>query len=147
MFTKENTIAIGADHGGYTLKQFLIYNLQEAGYTVKDYGTNSEKSVDYPDIAHPLAKDIASGKYKVGILICGSGNGIMMTANKHKNVRAALCWRKEIAELARLHNDANILALPGRFIDFEVALEMVKVFLNTSFEGGRHQKRVDKINL
>ncbi|MEG1572170.1 MAG: ribose 5-phosphate isomerase B [Bacteroidales bacterium] len=147
MFTKEISIAIGADHGGYTLKQFLIYNLQEAGYTLKDYGTDSEKSVDYPDIAHPLAKDISTGKMKVGILICGTGNGISMTANKYKNVRAALCWRTEIAELARLHNDANIIALPGRFIDFEIALEMVKLFLNTSFEGGRHLKRIEKINI
>lgn len=141
------TILIGSDHGGFLLKNYLLANFKSNEYILKDMGCFSEDSVDYPDIAHPLAEKIASGEYEKGVLICGSGNGIMMSANKHKNIRAALCWNKEIVELARLHNNANILVLPGRFIDFPLALDMFNIFLNTPFEGGRHQSRIDKINV
>ncbi len=139
-------IPIGADHAGFSLKQFLINYLQEKGYEVKDHGCFSEDSIDYPDFGHPVAEMVESNPGMLGILICGSGNGINMTANKHQGIRSALCWKKEIAELARQHNDANIIALPARFVSKEEAVEMVEVFLNTSFEGGRHQKRVDKIS-
>lgn len=138
-------IPIASDHGGYEMKQFLIEKLEEAGYEVKDYGTYSTKSVDYPDMIHPLASDIEHGKFPLGIILCGSGNGAQMTANKHPHVRAALCWNEELAKLARQHNDANILALPGRFIPFDLAWRMVQLFLNTPFEGGRHTRRVEKI--
>lgn len=140
-------IPIASDHGGYEMKQFLIEKLQEAGYEVKDYGTNSPESVDYPDMIHPLASAIEKGEYPLGIILCGSGNGAQMTANKHPHVRAALCWNEELAKLARQHNDANILALPGRFIPFDLAWRMVQLFLNTPFEGGRHIRRVEKIEL
>lgn len=146
MFNKEEIIGIGCDHGGFELKDFLLKELTKQGYKLLNYGTNSNDSVDYTDFAHPLAEDISSGKLKIGILICGSGNGISMTANKHPNVRCALCWNKEIALLAKQHNNANIISLPGRFIDFELALDMVKSFLDAEFEGGRHQRRIDKIN-
>lgn len=139
-------IPIGADHAGFSLKQFLINYLQEKGYEVKDHGCFSEDSIDYPDFGHPVAEMVENNPGMLGILICGSGNGINMTANKHQGIRSALCWKKEIAELARQHNDANIIALPARFVSKEEAVEMVEVFLNTSFEGGRHQKRVDKIS-
>lgn len=140
-------IGMASDHAGFELKEYIKKELFSMGYDVKDYGTHSEESVDYPDYAHPLASDISDGKLRIGILICGTGNGISMTANKHRNVRCALCWEPEIARLARQHNDANVLAMPGRFISKEKALESVKVFLDTDFEGGRHQRRVDKINL
>lgn len=139
-------IPIGADHAGFSLKQFLINYLQEKGYEVKDHGCFSEDSIDYPDFGHPVAEMVESNPGMLGILICGSGNGINMTANKHRGIRSALCWKKEIAELARQHNDANIIALPARFVSKEEAVEMVEAFLNTPFEGGRHQKRVDKIS-
>ena len=138
-------IPIASDHGGYEMRQFLIEKLVESGYEVKDYGTDSVESVDYPDMIHPLAKAIEKGEYPIGIILCGSGNGAQMTANKHPHVRAALCWNEELAKLARQHNDANIMALPGRFIPFDLAWRMVQVFLNTSFEGGRHARRVEKI--
>lgn len=138
-------IPIASDHGGYQMKQYLIEKLTEHGYEVVDYGAFSEDSVDYPDMIHPLARDIEEGKYPLGIILCGSGNGAQMTANKHPHVRAALCWNVELAKLARQHNDANILSLPGRFIPFELAWEMVQVFLSTPFEGGRHTRRVEKI--
>lgn len=141
----EHIIPIASDHGGFEMKEFLIEKLKEAGYMVKDFGTYSNKSVDYPDMIHPLASAIEHGEYPLGIILCGSGNGAQMTANHHHNVRAALCWNVELAKLARQHNDANILALPGRFIPNELAWEMVQVFLNTDFEGGRHTKRVEKI--
>lgn len=140
-------IPIACDHGGFIMKQYIIERLQESGYEVKDYGTYSDESVDYPDYIHPLAQDIQDGVYPMGIILCGSGNGAQMTANKHPNVRAALCWNVELGRLARLHNDANILTLPGRFIANELAWEIVQAYLTTDFEGGRHSKRVEKINL
>ena len=139
-------IPIGADHAGFNLKQLLINYLQEKGYEVKDHGCFSEDSIDYPDFGHPVAEMVENNPGMMGILICGSGNGINMTANKHQGIRSALCWKKEIAELARQHNNANIIALPARFVTKEEAVEMVEAFLNTPFEGGRHQKRVDKIS-
>ena len=138
-------IPIASDHGGFEMKQFLIEKLEESGYEVVDYGTHSAESVDYPDMIHPLATAIEKGEYPLGIILCGSGNGAQMTANHHHGVRAALCWNEEIARLARQHNDANILALPGRFVSNELAWEMVEVFLNTKFEGGRHERRIAKI--
>ncbi len=139
-------IAIGSDHGGYKMKQYLKDQLEKEGYSFKDYGTTSEESVDYPDFIHPVARAINNGEYKAGIILCGSGNGAQMTANKYKNVRAALCWNSEQAKLSREHNNANIISLPGRFIDFEEALKMTRIFLSTNFEGGRHIRRVDKIS-
>ncbi len=138
-------IPIASDHGGFTMKSYLIERLKESGYEVKDYGCYSEESVDYPDMIHPLATDIQNGKYPLGIIICGSGNGAQMSANKHPHVRAALCWNVELGKLARQHNDANILSLPGRFISNEMAWDIVRVFLNTDFEGGRHIRRIEKI--
>lgn len=136
-------IAIGSDHAGYELKEYLKENIE--GIEFVDLGTKSEESCDYPDYAHPVAEKVETKSVEFGILICGSGNGISMAANKHKGIRAALCWNKEIAELARQHNDANIVSLPARYVSKEEALEIVKKFLNTPFEGGRHQRRVDKI--
>ena len=138
-------IPIGADHAGFNLKRELIAHLELKGYELKDFGCYSEDSIDYPDYGHPVAAMVEENEGIFGILICGSGNGINMTANKHQGVRSALCWNKELAELARLHNNANIIALPARFITKEEAIEMVDVFFSTAFEGGRHQKRVDKI--
>ena len=138
-------IAIGCDHAGYTLKEKLGTLLKEMNYTVKDLGCYSDQSVDYPDFGHQVAKAVEENTDKKGIVICGSGNGINMSVNKHLKVRGALCWNKEIAELARLHNNANILALPARYLSYEEAEQIVKTFLNTSFEGGRHQRRIDKI--
>jgi ribose 5-phosphate isomerase B len=138
-------IYIGSDHAGFTLKEKVISYLKSAGYEVDDSGTYSEDSVDYPDFAHPVAEKTAAGNESKGILICGSGNGVCMTANKHKGVRAALCWNTDLARLAREHNNANILCLSARFISDEEALDMVNVFLNTPFERGRHTRRVEKI--
>lgn len=138
-------IPIGADHAGFELKEQLITYLTGKGFEVKDYGCHSTDSIDYPDYAHPVADFIESNAGVKGILICGSGNGINMTANKHQGIRAALCWKNEIAELARQHNDANILVLPARFISEEEGKEMVDTFFSTAFEGGRHQNRVNKI--
>ncbi len=140
-------IPIGADHAGFQLKEQVSQYLRDLGYEIKDFGCFSEESIDYPDYAHPVAELIEANPGMRGILICGSGNGINMTANKHSGIRSALCWKKEIAELARLHNNANVLALPARFISMDEAKEMVEVFLTTEFEGGRHQKRVEKIAL
>ncbi len=140
------TIPIGSDHAGFILKEAIIKHLQSKGFELKDYGCYSEESIDYPDYAHPVSEHITSNEGSLGILICGSGNGINMTANKHQGVRSALCWNPEIALLARQHNNANIIAIPARFITIEAALLMVDVFLATSFEGGRHQLRVNKIN-
>ncbi len=145
MFDKNTPLPIASDHGGYEMKQYLIQALEKEGYVIKDMGTNGKDSVDYPDFIHPLAKAVNDGQYPKGIILCGSGNGAQMTANKYPNVRAGLCWTPEQAELIRLHNDANIISLPGRFVSFEDALEMVHLFLNTDFEGGRHQRRVDAI--
>ena len=140
------TIYIANDHAGVELKEAVVKHLEENDYIVINLGTNTLDSVDYPDFAHPLAKAIEEGKAQFGILICGSANGVCITANKHQNVRAALCWKNEIASLARQHNDANVLGLPARFITIEEGIEMVHTFLNTEFEGGRHQGRVDKIS-
>ena len=142
----KETIPIASDHAGYELKQKVIDFLNSKGFEVKDYGTNSPDSVDYPDFAHKVGSDINKGNYRRGIVICGSGNGVQMTVNKYPNVRFALCWNEEIASLARQHNDANILSMPARFIPQELALKIVDIFLNTEFEGGRHQRRVEKIN-
>lgn len=139
-------VPIASDHGGFAMKSFLIENLIAQGWKVMDYGTYSEQSVDYPDFIHPLAADINAGKFELGIILCGSGNGAQMTANKYPYVRAALCWNLEQTVLTRQHNNANIISLPGRFINFEDAWKMVEVFLNTPFEGGRHQQRVEKIS-
>lgn len=140
-------IALGCDHAGFAYKEAVINLLQEHGIEVDNKGTNSLDSVDYPDFVHPVATDVQEGKVDLGIVMCGSGNGVAMTVNKHVGVRAALCWNKELAELARLHNNANVLAIPVRFITEEVALDMVRAFIDTAFEGGRHQRRVDKIDL
>lgn len=139
-------IVIGSDHAGFPVKEIIKNYLKTKGFEVIDHGAYSAESVDYPDFAHKVATDISTGIYERGVLVCGSGNGICMTANKHKNVRAALCWNVEIAELARLHNDANILCIPGRYVNKEEAEKIMEIFLNTSFEGGRHQNRVNKIN-
>lgn len=138
-------IPIGCDHAGFSLKLEIIAFLKEKGFEVKDFGCYSEESIDYADYAHPVADFVESTLGSKGILICGSGNGINMTANKHQGIRAALCWTKEIATLAREHNDANVISLPARFISSEEALKMVEAFFSTDFEGGRHQKRIDKI--
>jgi ribose 5-phosphate isomerase B len=140
-------IPIASDHGGFELKSYLIEQLVLKGYEIKDFGTNNDGSVDYPDFIHPLAREVNNGTYLRGIILCGSGNGAQMVANKYPNVRAALCWNEEIASLARQHNNANILALPGRFITKESGLKMALIFLTTGFEGGRHQNRVEKIGL
>lgn len=138
-------IGIAADHAGYELKGQLIEYLRGQGHEVKDFGTHSTDSMDYPDVAHPLAESIEKGECEWGIAICGTGNGISMTVNKHAGIRAALCWNTEIAALARQHNNANILSLPARFVSEEEALAMLKTFMATPFEGGRHQRRIDKI--
>ena len=139
-------LGIASDHGGYEMKEFIEKKLIESGYQVEDFGSDSDASVDYPDFIHPLASAINKDNLKTGIIFCGSGNGAQITANKYAGVRAALCWNEEQAQLAREHNDANILSLPGRFISFESAWEMVQLFLSTNFEGGRHKTRVDKIS-
>ena len=138
-------IAIGNDHAGPAYKKAIVIFLESKGIIVSNYGTDTEDSVDYPDFIHPVANDVAINKVDLGIIICGSGNGAAMTANKYKEVRAALCWNKELTELARLHNNANILSIPARYTSIPQVLAMVDVFLNTKFEGGRHQTRVDKI--
>jgi ribose 5-phosphate isomerase B len=138
-------IPIGADHAGFELKEKLIKYLKSKGFEIEDFGCYSEDSIDYPDFGHPVAEKVEMNEGMLGVLICGSGNGINMTANKHQGIRSALCWRKDIAQLAREHNNANIIALPARFISEEEAIEMVDVFLSTDFEGGRHQRRVGKI--
>jgi ribose 5-phosphate isomerase B len=146
MLDKTKTIPIASDHGGYEMKEYLKKKLIEEGYNIKDMGTYSSDSVDYPDMIHPLAKSINVGEYKQGIILCGSGNGAQMTANKYPNVRAGLCWTVEQASLIRQHNNANIISIPGRFVNEKLALDMVKTFLNTEFEGGRHLTRVSKIS-
>jgi len=143
---KLKKIAIGCDHAGYELKEYLKNYLIENKIEIEDFGAFSEDSTDYAEYAHMVANSVAEKKSCVGVLICGSGNGISMAANKHSGIRAALCWNIEIAKLARQHNDANILSLPARFISEESAIEIVKVFLEEKFEGGRHQRRVSKIN-
>jgi ribose 5-phosphate isomerase B len=144
---EQKKICIGGDHAGYHLKEQVKLQLLSMAYEVMDYGTFSETSVDYPDFIHPLAEAITKGEFSRGIIMCGSGNGVNMTANKHAGIRSALCWTIDLVSMARQHNDANILALPARYIDEKLALEMVKVFLDTPFEGGRHKVRIDKINI
>lgn len=139
-------ISIGNDHAGTEYKQEITSKLKTAGYDVINHGTNSNESVDYPDFIHPVAKDVEEGKSAFGIIICGSGNGANITANKHQKIRSALCWNTEIVALARQHNNANVLSIPARFVSLKEALEFVDVFLNTPFEGGRHQHRIDKIS-
>jgi ribose 5-phosphate isomerase B len=139
-------ISIGNDHAGPDYKKAIVKHLEEKGIEVINHGTDSFDSVDYPDFVHPVAKDVENGTADFGIIICGSGNGVAMTANKHQKIRAALCWTKEISALARQHNDANIISIPARFTSIVQAVEMVDTFLNTAFEGGRHQNRVDKIS-
>ncbi len=141
------SIGVASDHAGYGLKTKVIKHLESKGCVVHDYGTDSAESVDYPDYAHKLADAVQNGSCHFGIAICGSGNGVNMTVNHHRKVRGALCWTPEIAALARQHNDANIISLPARFIEASIALQMVDVFLSTDFEGGRHQRRVEKIDL
>ena len=141
------TIAIGCDHAGFPLKGPIITMLKSNGIEVLDFGTNSYESVDYPDFVHPVAKAVEQGEAQLGIVICGSGNGVAMTANKHQGIRAAICWTEELAALARQHNDANVLALPARFINPQLALSIVSNFIHAEFEGGRHEKRVRKISL
>jgi ribose 5-phosphate isomerase B len=138
-------IAIGGDHAGYEYKTRMIKSLQDQGYEIKDFGPFSDASVDYPDFVHPLCEAVEKGEFDRGILVCGSGNGVAITANKHQGIRAALCWNKELASLSRQHNDANVLTLPARFIAYELAEELTNIFLITEFEGGRHATRINKI--
>ena len=138
-------LGIACDHAGYEMKEFLVGYLSTKGYEVIDFGTHSEESIDYPDFGHALAEAIEKGELKRGIGLCGSGEGMAMTLNKHQGIRAALVWIPEIAKMTRLHNDANVLVMPGRYIDTETASQIMEEFFNTEFEGGRHQKRIDKI--
>jgi len=140
-------IAIGADHAGYEYKQLAISFLGKKGMNVKDFGTYSTDSADYPDFAHAVAAAVENGEFDSGILFCGSANGVAITANKHKNIRAAVCWTTEISSLARRHNNANIICIPSRFVSEKVSEEMIAAFLETAFEGGRHAKRVEKISI
>lgn len=138
-------ISVGSDHAGFEYKEYIIKILKKEGHTIIDKGPSSGDSVDYPDYAHPVARDVEQKVADFGILVCGSGNGVCITANKHAGIRAALCWTAEIASLARLHNDANILCIPARFISKRLTGNIVRLFLKTEFEGGRHQNRVNKI--
>ncbi len=144
--TATKPIAIGSDHAGFEYKEATKQWLIEKGFTVKDFGTDSLASVDYPDFAHPTALSVESGEAAFGILFCGSANGVAITANKHQGIRAGLCWENEVAKLVRLHNNSNIICIPARFVSLVSAEEMIKTFMNTAFEGGRHGLRVDKIS-
>lgn len=146
LFDLSKPIAIGADHAGVEYKTAIIKFLIEKGYKVSDFGTHTTDSVDYPDFAHPTANSVESNEAAFGILICGSANGVAITANKHQNVRAALCWQNDIAALARQHNNANVICIPARFVAKELAIQMLETFIQTAFEGGRHQTRVSKIS-
>jgi ribose 5-phosphate isomerase B len=139
-------IAIGADHAGFEYKELLKTWLEKNGFTVKDFGTHSLDSVDYPDFSHPVAESVEKSQFDLGVLLCGSANGVAITANKHQGIRAALCWTEEVAALARQHNNANIVCIPARFVSYEDAEKILDRFLNTSFEGGRHERRVEKIS-
>lgn len=145
VFNKKMPLVMGADHAGFRYKAQLKKMLELEGWEVEDKGAFGEDSVDYPDFVHPVAEQVAGGKAAAGVVICGSGNGVCMTVNKHKGIRGALCWNEELAVLARQHNNANVLCIPARFVEAEMAERMVKLFLETAFEGGRHQKRVGKI--
>lgn len=138
-------IAIGCDHAGYLTKEEVKRYLEDEGHQLWDFGTHSEESVDYPDFAHPVAKAVENGEYTYGILFCGSGNGVSIVANKYQGVRSAVCWNDEIARLARLHNDANVCAIPARYVSFHDAKLIAKAFIDSGFEGGRHSRRVEKI--
>ena len=140
-------IAIGCDHAGFPYKKSILALLHSKGVAVRDFGTHSTESVDYPDFAHPVAEEVESENAQLGIVLCGSGNGIAMTVNKHPGIRAAICWSEELARLARQHNDANVLSIPVRFVPEELALAMVDAFLDSEFEGGRHARRVEKIKI
>jgi ribose 5-phosphate isomerase B len=146
MADSSDYIAIACDHAGFECKEYIKLNLSKLGYSFKDFGAYSHESVDYPDMIHPLASAINNGEFIKGIILCGSGNGVAMVANKYPGIRTAICWNEEITKLARLHNDANVIALPARFISMEEACKMALLFLRTSFEGGRHQRRIEKIN-
>ncbi len=143
--TTKYTIAVGSDHAGFELKNDVLVYLLENGHQPQDFGPDSSDSVDYPDYAHKVADSVATGENQLGILICGSGNGVCITANKHQGVRAALAWEPELASLARQHNNANVVCLPARFVSKEVALKIVEAYLSHEFEGGRHENRVNKI--
>ena len=145
-FDLSKPIAIGSDHAGFEIKEDLISFIEGEGLSYKDFGTYNKDSVDYPDFAHPVASAVESGNYAFGILLCGTANGVAITANKHSNIRAAICWGEEIAQLVRKHNDANIICIPGRFIREGDADKMVNIFMTTAFEGGRHLRRVEKID-
>ncbi len=145
-FDYSKPIALGADHAGYAYKDALGQYLQEKGYTIKDFGTHGPDSVDYPDFGHAVANAVQKGEVACGILFCGSGVGVCMAANRHEGVRAAICWENEIARLSRQHNNANVICMPARFIALEYAKQLTDTFLSTEFEGGRHQRRVDKIS-
>jgi ribose 5-phosphate isomerase B len=144
-FDKNKPVAIGSDHAGFAYKQEITQWLREHGWQVLDHGVGENRSVDYPDHAHPVAGSVAEGKAAFGILLCGSGNGVNMTANKHQGIRSALCWDSDVVRLVRQHNDANVLCMPARFISLELAKQFVELFIETSFEGGRHAMRVAKI--
>lgn len=144
-FSSALPIAIGSDHAGFAYKTSIIQWLTQAGYSIQDLGTYSEDSVDYPDFAHPVCTLVETGKAAFGILLCGSANGVAMTANKHTAIRAGLCWVNEVASLVRLHNDANVICIPARFVSVEDAQTMINTFMTTAFEGGRHANRVNKI--
>jgi len=141
----KRTLAIASDHAGYQMKISIISYLEGKGYEVEDFGTNSTDAVNYPDFGHPLAEAVESGRFDSGISLCGSGNGINMVTNKHQGIRGALCWNKEISTMARLHNDANVCSLPARYLDLETAMEIVDAFLETDYEGGRHDIRISHI--
>ncbi|MEN9511234.1 MAG: putative ribose-5-phosphate isomerase [Bacteroidota bacterium] len=145
--TASYTIAVGADHAGFVLKNELLAFLLDLGHEPQDFGPDSADSVDYPDYAHAVAQSVSTGENQLGILICGSGNGVCMAANKHAGIRAALCWKEEIAALARQHNDANVLCIPARYVTKPAARKIVQAWLEATFEGGRHDRRVAKINL
>ena len=144
-FDLSKPVAIGSDHAGYEYRVALVKWLSDKGYTVQDFGVGENKSVDYPDYAHPVAEAVETGKAAFGILLCGSANGVSITANKHQGIRAGLAFELEVARLVRLHNDSNIICIPARFVALEYAKQMIEVFINTAFEGGRHQLRVNKI--
>jgi ribose 5-phosphate isomerase B len=146
VFNAELPVAIGCDHAGYSYKEATKNWLQANGFTVQDFGTYGEASVDYPDFAHPTATAVENNTCCFGILFCGSANGVAITANKHQNIRAGLCWNNEVAQLVRLHNNANVICIPARFVSIESAIQMVETFATTAFEGGRHANRVNKIS-
>ena len=144
-FDMSKPVAIGCDHAGFEYKTEIVKHLNGLGYQVGDFGTYSAASVDYPDFAHPTAESVEKGNAAFGILVCGSANGVAITANKHQGIRAAICWQKDIAELTRQHNNANIVCIPARFISLHAAIEIINIFVNTAFEGGRHAQRINKI--